>query len=133
MGSKSNYLENKVLDHVLGGADYARPGTLYVELYTDVPSEAGVGTEVTGGAYARASVLNNAANFPASVGSSKSNANAIAFPTATANWGTVVGFAIFDNASGGNCLFAGALAEAFNVNAGATFSFQAGQLVFTED
>ena len=28
--SKSDFLENKVLDHVLGGPDYARPATVYV-------------------------------------------------------------------------------------------------------
>ena len=33
-GSKSNYLELKVLDHVLGGGDYTRPAKVYVALYT---------------------------------------------------------------------------------------------------
>jgi len=133
MGSKSNYLENALLDHALGGPNYVRPASAFVELYTDVPNEAGVGTEVTSGSYARAEVVNDATNFPAAAGSAKSNAVAIVFPTATANWGTIMGVAVFDAASGGNCLWAGALDDPLNVNTGATFSFEIGQLVFTED
>jgi len=48
-GSKSNYLEDELLDHVLGGADWARPATVYIALYTVTPGDAGGGTEVTGG------------------------------------------------------------------------------------
>ena len=51
-GSKSDYLENEILDHVLGGADYSRPATVYIALYTAAPTDAGGGTEVTGGSYA---------------------------------------------------------------------------------
>jgi len=86
-GSKSNYLENKVLDHVLGGGDYTRPATVYVALYTVAPSDTGGGTEVTGGSYARAAVTNNSTNWPAASGGEKSNGTEITFETATASWG----------------------------------------------
>ena len=52
MAGFSDYLEDKVLDHVFGGNAYTAPGTLYVALYTVAPTDTGGGTEVTGGSYA---------------------------------------------------------------------------------
>ena len=62
MGSKSNFLELELLDHVLGNAAYTAPGTVWVALYSATPSDTGGGTEVTGGSYARVAVVNNATN-----------------------------------------------------------------------
>jgi hypothetical protein len=105
MGAMSDFLENELLDHILGGADYARPATVYVALYTAVPTDAGGGTEVAGGSYARAAVTNNSTNFPAAVAGSKGNAVALTFPAASAIWGTIVAVGIFDALTGGNLLF----------------------------
>ena len=69
-GSFSNFLELEVLDHVFGAAVYTAPATLYIALYTVAPTDAAGGTEVTGGAYARKDVANNATNFPAMAGAS---------------------------------------------------------------
>ena len=88
MAGFSDHLEDELLDHVFGGADYTRPTTLYLALYTAAPSDAGGGTECAGGSYARASVTNDATNFPAASGGAKSNGTAIAFAQATASWGT---------------------------------------------
>ena len=52
MAGFSDYLEDKVLDHVFGGNAYTAPSTLYVALYTVAPTDTGGGTEVSGGAYA---------------------------------------------------------------------------------
>lgn len=109
MSTFAHYLENKVLDHVLGGPDFARPATVYVGLYTVAPTDAGGGTEVTGVNYARVAVTNNDTNFPAATTVSskaeKKNANAITFPTAGAGgYGTVVAVGIFDAATAGNLL-----------------------------
>ena len=51
MAGFSDYLENKVVGHVFGGAAYTAPATLYVALYTSAPSDTGGGTEVSGGGY----------------------------------------------------------------------------------
>ena len=131
-GSKSDYLENKLLDHVLGGGDYSRPATVYVALYTVAPTDAGGGTEVSGGSYARVAVTNNATNWPAASGGAKSNGTEIAFPTATADWGTVVAFAILDAASGGNFLYWADLTASKTVSNGDTASFAVGELDVTE-
>lgn len=103
--SKSDYLESKVLDHLLGRTTYTAPATVYVALYTTAPTDAGGGTEVSGGGYARKAVTNDATNWPAASGGSKANGTAIAFPEATANWGTVVAWGLFDASSDGNLLY----------------------------
>ena len=54
MAGFTDYLEDKVLDHVFGGTAYTAPSTLYVALFTVSPGDDGTGgTEVSGGAYAR--------------------------------------------------------------------------------
>lgn len=132
-GSKSDFLELELLDHVLGAAAYTAPGTLYIALYTVAPTDAGGGTQVSGGNYSRVAVTNNATNWPAASGGSKSNGTAITFPTANADWGTVVAFGIFDAASNGNLLYWGTLGTNKTIQNGDTASFAAGTLVVTED
>lgn len=39
--SKTDYLENKILDHVLGGVAYTAPSTVYLALFTDDPGDSG--------------------------------------------------------------------------------------------
>jgi hypothetical protein len=132
-GSFSDYLELELLDHVFGGADYTRPATVYVALFTargtDNQSDAGTNfTEVSGGAYARASVTNNATNWPAASGGSKANGTAIAFPTASASWGVVTAFGIYDASSAGNLLAWADLTASKTVDNGDTLSFAIGAL-----
>lgn len=130
MSALSDYLENEIADHLLGGGDYIRPATIYVGLFTAGPTDGGGGTEVTGGSYARASVTNNSTNFPAASGGQKSNGAAISFPAATAGWGTVTHFGIYDAVSGGNLLLHGALTTSKLIETGDTPSFPIGTLVF---
>ncbi|MBA7588319.1 hypothetical protein ES708_30374 [subsurface metagenome] len=132
-GSKSDYLELELLDHVLGGEDYSRPATVYVALYTVAPTDVGGGTEVSGGAYARVAVTNNATNWPAAVAGAKANGTEITFETATANWGLCVAFAILDAASAGNFLYWGDLTDNKDVKDGDTAKFAVGDLAITED
>lgn len=132
-GSKSDYLENEILDHVLGGADYSRPGTVYIALYTVAPTDAGGGTEVTGGDYARVAVTNNTTNWPAASSGSKSNGTAFTFTQATADWGTVVAFGILDALTSGNLLYWGDLTASKSVESGDTAEFAASGITITED
>lgn len=132
-GSKSDYLENKLLDHALGGGDFTRPATIYVALFTSAPTDAGGGVEVSGGSYARVAVTNNATNWPAASGGSKSNGTAITFPAATASWGTVVAVGILDAASAGNLLYWADLATSKSYGAGDTARFPVGAIVLTEN
>lgn len=133
MGGFSDFLELEVLDHVFGAAAYTAPATLYVGLFTATPSDTGGGTEVTGGSYARKSVTNNATNFPAASSGSKSNGTAITFAAATASWGIITSFGIFDAASAGNLLVWGPLTANKTVDSGDTVSFAIGALTITLD
>ena len=138
MGSFSDYLEKEILDHVLGGADYSRPATVYVGLWTSALNDASTGStanEVSGGSYARKSVTNNATNWPAASGTTatKSNGTAITFVTATASWGTVTHFAILDAATNGNILGWAQLTASKAIGDGDTASFAIGDLDVTLD
>ncbi len=104
MGSFSDFLENELLDHVFGAAAYTAPATIYIAAFTATPGDAGGGTEVAGGSYARVAKTNNATNFPAASGGLKSNGTPITFPQATANWGTVSAISAEDAASASNQL-----------------------------
>lgn len=132
-GSKSDYLENKVLDHILGNTAYAAPATVYFALYTVAPSDSGGGTEVSGGAYARVAVTNNATNFAAASGGLKRNSTVITWPTATASWGTVVAVGVLDASAAGNLLFWSTLATNKTVDNGDTVSIPVNSFSITED
>jgi len=125
MAGFSDYLENKVVGHVFGGSAYTAPSTLYVALYTSAPSDTGGGTEVSGGAYARQTAAFTVTNDTAS------NTSAIEYPTATANYGTVVAVGIFDASSSGNLLAYGNLTTSKTVSTGDVFRFNAGAIDIT--
>lgn len=138
-GSKSDYLENKVLDHVLGGGDYTRPATVYVALYTAAPSDSGGGTEVSTGTwtnYARTAVTNNATNFPAASSGLKGNGTAISMGTATMSptnsTVVVVAFGILDASTSGNLLFWGDLTTSKTINHNDPVSFAINAIQITE-
>lgn len=132
-GGKSDYLELELLDHVLGGADYVRPSPVFVGLFTVTPSDTGGGTEVAGGNYGRASVTNNATNFPAAAAGLKSNGAAIPFAVPSGSWGTAVAWGLFDAATAGNLLYWGPITPNQAIVANATVSIPVGALDITED
>ena len=59
----------------------------------------------------------------------------LAFPVATADWGTVSGVIITDDATynGGNVLMHGTLSSPRNVQTGDTFKFSAGNIQVSLD
>jgi len=128
MAGFSDYLEDKVLEHVFGGNAYSAPSTLYVALYTVAPTDTGGGTEVSGGAYVRkASAFTVSGTNPTQA----SNSAAIEYPTATANYGTVVAVGIFDASSSGNLLAYANLTASKVVSTGDVFRFNSGDLDVT--
>jgi hypothetical protein len=134
MAGKSDDLENKLLDHVLGGGDYTRLATVYAALFTAAPSDSGGGTEVSGGSYARVAITNNATNFPAASGGAKANGTEIIFPAPSANWGVVTSFALMSASSGGVILYWGLITPNKTVNNGDPApKFAVGDLDITED
>ncbi len=107
----SDYLETALLNATLRNTAYASPATVYVGLLTADPADSNVVAEVTGGAYARQAIAFGA---PAVNGTAQrcSNSAQITFPQATAAWGNITNFGIFDAAAAGNLMYSGALSAA---------------------
>lgn len=130
MGSFSNYLENKILDHIFKTAAYTVPTNIYVALSTADPTDAGSGiAEPVGNAYAR--VQCNA--WDAAALGATANTNQVTFPQATGSWGTITHFALFDAITGGNMLAHGALTTSKAITTGDTPRFNAGDIDVTLD
>lgn len=132
MSAFSDYAEKKLLDHVFGSVDWD-PGTMYLALFTATPNDSGGGTEVSGGGYARASITNNPTNWPGATSGTgvTSNGVEITFNEATASWGTVTHWALFDASSGGNMIIYGALGSSKTIGSGDTPKVAAGALQIT--
>src|SRR5262252_6714106 len=106
MSGFTDRVSQGILNHIVGKTTIFTLPTSYVALFTAVGVDAGTGfTEVSGGNYAR--VATAAADWNSASGSAPSsitNANALTFPTATASWGNVIAFGLYDASSAGNLL-----------------------------
>lgn len=138
-GSMTDVFEKKILDHIFRSAALGLDATnVWVGLFTGAPSDSAAGTEVTGGSYARAATNRTTGStvWNAATGNTPSltdNAGIITFPTATANWGTVTHFGIFDAATSGTLMYWADLPTSKVVNNGDTASFAAGAIDVTQD
>ena len=126
MAEFTDFMENKIIDHMLRNQAYTPPSTVYVALFTTATTDAGGGTEVSGGSYARQAVTLAAAS-----GGASENSADITFPTATADWGTITHVALMDALTGGNMLMHTPLDASKTVNNGDTFKINAGDLDVT--
>lgn len=129
-------MEKEVLDYIMAATATGWPASWYFGLFTAAPGEASAGTEVSGGSYARVAVTRNNTNFPAAAtdGSNVTtidNDTVVQFPTATANWGTVTHWGIFDASSGGVLKIYGALTTSRSVLTGDAPKFAVGSFVLT--
>lgn len=135
MSAMSDYLENKLIDHIFRAQTFTAPTTLYFALLTAAPNDASTGATITEVAnsnnYARASVTCSLANFAGTqsagsttassgTGGVTSNNGTITFNTPSGNWGTVTHIAVLDSGThgAGNVLFHGALAASKTINNG---------------
>jgi len=123
MAELSDYLEDKLLDHVLRGTSYTSPTTVYVGLYTSDPADDNSGTEVSGGSYARQSLSVTTAS--AGIVTSSSD---VTFPQATANWGTISHIGILDALTSGNLLMHTSLTTSKTIETGDIFKIPSGNL-----
>lgn len=81
-------------------------GTYYLALYTTTVSEAGGGTEISGGGYARQKVV-----FTEPSNGQLNNSAQIEFPVATSDWGTANGWALCNAATGGDVIWYGTISS----------------------
>jgi hypothetical protein len=97
MASFSDYLENKILDHVFGDGAYTSP-TAYVGLWTSALTDASTGAtagEATYTTYAR--LIINASDMSAAASGSKTNSAALTLAACTAGSSTITYFGVFDS------------------------------------
>jgi hypothetical protein len=136
MAAWSDYAEKAIIDHVFRGAPFSAPSSLFFGLFTTSPTDAGGGTEVSGGAYERAELACSETNW-ADPGTSGVTTNQIAvtFPQPSgASWGTVVAVGLFDAATGGNLIAWGAVSPSKTIADGdAAPQFAAGDFQFQID
>jgi hypothetical protein len=126
MSEMSNYLENALINVTLRGTAFTAPAAIYVALFTTDPTDAGTGTQVSGGSYARTAVT-----FAApSNGVSLSNADCT-FPQATASWGTVGWIGLYDASTAGNLLYHTPLDASKTIDTGDIFKIASGSLSVT--
>jgi len=137
MTAASNYLENKVLDHVLRNTAYTQPSGLYLALFNNTSTntaanlEAGTLTDETstsGTAYTRKAVT-----FAAASSGTAATSATVTFDAATASWGTITHVAVMDGgtAGAGNVLFWGAVTTSKTIDTGDTFQITSGNLTIS--
>lgn len=126
MSDFSDYLENKILDHVFRNTAYTPPSAVYLGLYTSAPSDAGSGTEVSGGGYARQAIT-----FGAASGGAISNTAAVQFTASGGSYGTVTHVGVFDASSAGNMLAWKAITPIV-MGSGAILTFAIGDIDVTQ-
>ena len=126
MSAMSDYLENEILDHILGTGSYTMPSAVYVGLSTGSFNDDNSGTELTGNNYAREAIT-----FCAASSGTASNNAAVEFNAATGSWGTVSHFGIFDAASSGNLLIHGALTASKVIETGDILKIAIGDMDIT--
>ena len=121
----SSYVDNKLIDHLLGSATYTKPSVLYVALFVGNPASGGTEVTTSSSAYVRQS-----AAFTISTNSA-SNTAAIEYATATASWGTIDYIAIYDASTAGNQLVSAALSSAKTIASGDVLRIPASNLSVT--
>jgi len=126
MSAMSDYLENEILDHILATGAYTMPSAIYIGLSTGSFGDDASGTELNGNGYTRKVIA-----FDAAIAGTADNSGAVEFPAATASWGTVSHFGLFDASSGGNLLIHGAFTAAKLIDTGDILKIAAGDLDIT--
>jgi len=113
----SDYLANKMIDLIWRGQSYTWPSSVYLALYTTIPSRSDSGgTEVAGGSYARVELVSSMSAISGTQGSGTTSASSgsggrisnnaqLFYPAPTASWGDIEGEGIRDAATLGNLLF----------------------------
>ena len=125
--SFSDTYETTVLKWTFTTDSVTRPTVWYIALFTDDPTDAGTGTEISGNGYTREAVT-----FTVS-GDTASNTSAVEFDAATASWGTITHVGIFDASTSGNLIAHSALSTSKTIGSGDILRVPTGDLDITLD
>lgn len=126
MAEMSNYLEDALINATLRATTFTSPAAVYVGLHTADPTDAGTGTEVSGGSYTR-----KAATFAAPSNGVSATSADVTFDQATGSWGTITHIGIWDASSSGNLLYHTPLDASKTIDTGDIFKIASGNLTVT--
>lgn len=126
MSEMSNYLETALVNATLRNTAYTSPAAVYAALFTTDPTDAGSGTEATGGSYARTAIT-----FGSPSNGVTTNSADVTFPTCTVAWGTITHMGIFDASTSGNLLYHTPLDTSKLIETGDIFKIASGSLTVT--
>lgn len=135
MGSKSDYLENKLLDHTLRNTLFTQPAVVWSALFTVIPSDTTGGTEVTNASSGYTRVTTTFVTAGLTTTGRTSNDSAVSFVTVAGGVTlTVVGWAIMDTSTvaAGNVLYWATVTSTV-LEVGDQATFPAANIVVTED
>lgn len=121
MSSATDYLESKIGDHMFRTGTWSKPSGIYVALFTAGAGDPGGGTEVApniGYTRVQHGPSDGTWNGPTNQNGIYTNQGSIQFGAPTDNWGTIVGFGLFDAATSGNLLIYQSLNATVVVNLG---------------
>ena len=123
----TNYLANRLIKATVGDVSYTAPDKVYLALYTEDPTKAGIGdSEVNQASYARKEVT-----FTEPVDGVSTNAGKVEWGTATSNWGNVSYVAVLDAPSSGFMLYFTALDNVKEILSGDQFIINVNELQLT--
>tara|TARA_R110002050_G_scaffold39525_1_gene96689 strand:+ start:568 stop:954 length:387 start_codon:yes stop_codon:yes gene_type:complete len=123
----TNYLANRLIKATVGDVSYTAPDKVYLALYTEDPTKAGIGdSEVNQASYTRKEVT-----FTEPVDGVSTNSGKIEWGTATSNWGNVSFIGVLDSASSGFMLYFTALDNAKEILSGDQFIIDVNKLKLT--
>lgn len=128
MSAMSDYLENKVLDHILSTTAFPKPTAVYLGLSLASMGDDASGTELSGNGYARVAV-----SFDAASGGTTDNTAVVDFPanSGSSNWGAVAYWSLWDASTSGNMLLHGAFTSAKTIEVNDVLRVAAGDLDIT--
>lgn len=121
---KTTYYKDKVVN-ILRGTTFTGVGTLYLALFTTVTTDAGGGTEVVGGSYARQAITLGVPSDGVSV-----STNSQTFTNMPAV--TIIDGALFDASVAGNMLMHGDWSASMIMTLGQTLVISAGFVTVNE-
>lgn len=135
MGSKTDYLENQLLDHVLRAETYTAPAGVWSALFTVIPSDTTGGTEVTQASSGYTRVQTTFSTAGATATGQSVNIGAVNFTTVAGGATiTIVGWGLIDTSTfgAGNLLYWSTVTSTA-LNVGDQATFPVGNIVITED
>ena len=124
----SNYLEDQITGWINGSTFASAPTSTFVQLYSQDPTDAG---SATGALYTRVAVAAGGWTRGTGGAGTLTNTAAITITSSAASGATATHVAVFDTITGGNMLFAGALASSKTIATGDEVKFNATALTLT--